>query len=550
MATINIGGRRVAVDDGFLSLSPEQQQAAVEEIASSLPAAPSNSRAEGAAASAIPGDEAMSGGGLEAALIGARQGVTLGFGDEINAGVRAAGDWVGGKLGMSEPTSIGDAYDTRLKHERDLLRQTRSENPASTTVGEIAGGVMLPAGGAASGANLMAQVGRGAIAGAAGGAAYGFGEGEGGLANRARGAAVGGAVGGAVGAAAPFVVRGVGNALASRSADDTLGAVAKSAPGVEDLRAASGDLYRAAEARGVAIKKSSFAPLVADIAASTRDMGIDRDLTPRSVAALRRLTEAVDEGGDSISWRDLETLRRVTSIASTAKDPADRRVAGAIVGKVDDFVMNLMDEDLSAGAADGMSAELKQARSLWKQMRGSERLAGAIESAKDAASGFENGMRIEFRKLIRDRKFFGSLSKTEQDAVRQVVHGTTVGNILKRVSRLSYGTGAQTNFLGASVAGGMGATAGHAVAGPVGAVIGATAPALVGRAAGNAAERATLGAAQRAQGLISAGPETVTNALSGMAPPDMFTLNNALARARMGVPAGIMGQWSQPTPVR
>lgn len=41
MATLNIGGKRVKVDDAFLSLSPEQQQATVDEIAGQLDAGPS-----------------------------------------------------------------------------------------------------------------------------------------------------------------------------------------------------------------------------------------------------------------------------------------------------------------------------------------------------------------------------------------------------------------------------------------------------------------------------------------------------------------------------
>src|SRR5690348_14663126 len=39
MATLNIGGQRVKVGDEFLQLSPEQQNAAVEEIAAALPKA-------------------------------------------------------------------------------------------------------------------------------------------------------------------------------------------------------------------------------------------------------------------------------------------------------------------------------------------------------------------------------------------------------------------------------------------------------------------------------------------------------------------------------
>ena len=38
MATLNIEGRRVSVDDSFLKLSPEEQQTTVEEIAASFTA--------------------------------------------------------------------------------------------------------------------------------------------------------------------------------------------------------------------------------------------------------------------------------------------------------------------------------------------------------------------------------------------------------------------------------------------------------------------------------------------------------------------------------
>lgn len=37
MPTLNINGKRIKVDDSFLKLSPEQQNAAVEEIASNIP---------------------------------------------------------------------------------------------------------------------------------------------------------------------------------------------------------------------------------------------------------------------------------------------------------------------------------------------------------------------------------------------------------------------------------------------------------------------------------------------------------------------------------
>lgn len=54
MPTLNIEGRRVTVDDSFLKLSPEQQNATVEEIASSFKSAPASSQSPAAAFPVAP----------------------------------------------------------------------------------------------------------------------------------------------------------------------------------------------------------------------------------------------------------------------------------------------------------------------------------------------------------------------------------------------------------------------------------------------------------------------------------------------------------------
>jgi hypothetical protein len=166
-------------------------------------------------------------------------------------------------------------------------------------------------------------------------------------------------------------------------------------------------------------------------------------------------------------------------------------------------------------------------------MRRSERLAGAMETAKDAASGYENGLRIEFRKLIKDQKFFRGLTDGEQAAIRAVVRGTPVGNTLKRVSRLSFGHGAQTNVLGGMVGSGLGAAAGNAVAGPIGAAAGAALTAGAGHLAGNLSEQATESLARRA-GAITAGGGVMLPA-----PVQYPMVSNALTRAP--APAGVAG---------
>jgi hypothetical protein len=136
------------------------------------------------------------------------QGLFLGFGDEILAGIRSL--------------SPNQTYDEALADERKRVADYRTNYPNSSFAYEM-GGAILPAlaaglvsGGTGTGGVMGATalraaptVGRAALAGAGTGAVYGFGSGEGGLANRAGNAVIDaglGAVGGAGGQVLASVV--------------------------------------------------------------------------------------------------------------------------------------------------------------------------------------------------------------------------------------------------------------------------------------------------------------------------------------------------------
>lgn len=140
----------------------------------------------------------------------AGQGATLGFGDEITAGVRSV-----------LPESLGGAtYDEALEQERDAIDRFRHHNPATALGTEVAAGFAVPGVGlarAASGAaSLGGRVARGAGVGAGFGAVGGFGVGEGGdgpllsqAANRLSSAWTGLKYGAGLGATLPAVGAGL-----------------------------------------------------------------------------------------------------------------------------------------------------------------------------------------------------------------------------------------------------------------------------------------------------------------------------------------------------
>lgn len=209
MATLNIQGQKVKVDDAFLSMSPEQQNATVEEIAGKLGVAPESdvSRNTRQDLSRITqsfgqdkGDSAFR--NVDSFMRGAADVASFGLADEIAALGNATVDAVTGNPGQ---------YDRRLRQERITQEIRDQADPIASTVGRIAGGVGTASGLMKSGvsltgklaadAGLGAKVGAGALEGAGYGGAYGFGSGEGiqdRLADAAGGAIVGAAIGGAV----------------------------------------------------------------------------------------------------------------------------------------------------------------------------------------------------------------------------------------------------------------------------------------------------------------------------------------------------------------
>ena len=140
------------------------------------------------------------------------QGATLGFMDEISAGLRTgAGLW--------------GNYGEALAAERARDTEFRNQNPVAATVANIAGGVASPVARVAGfnpgrAASLPGAIGRGAGAGAVTGGVTGFGEGEGGFQARGGNALVGAGVGAALGGALPVAIEGAraaGGAVARRT---------------------------------------------------------------------------------------------------------------------------------------------------------------------------------------------------------------------------------------------------------------------------------------------------------------------------------------------
>lgn len=200
------GGASEQEIDAYLGaegLNAEQLRApAMETSPNATPQAPPQAQAQ-PAAPLVP-----QGGSWMDPFIG--QGVMMGAGDEIKAGVRAGARRV---FGDNPDKSLGDLYEQELGSVRGDLSDFQERHPVLSPALEMGGAVatapFIPGGVAARGANMGSRIARGAATGAGYGAVYGGASADGGISDRVRGAATGAVTGGVLGAAAPVAVRGV-----------------------------------------------------------------------------------------------------------------------------------------------------------------------------------------------------------------------------------------------------------------------------------------------------------------------------------------------------
>lgn len=216
MAKLEINGHQVEVDDSFLSLPADQQNATVDEIAKSLGAAAAPAPVAGGYSSGPEWTKPITSFGT-----GIVDMVSGGFGDEIGAAVDSAGSHI---LPWREPKT----YDQALAEGRGDLKSLAESNPVSNIAGKVVGGVGVGSQLAKRGLSMLANAPAGTPllgwtgmmargAGDAGimGLIHGFGSGEDGAANRGIEALKEGAIGAAIGGAVPAVAKGVSSAYKS-----------------------------------------------------------------------------------------------------------------------------------------------------------------------------------------------------------------------------------------------------------------------------------------------------------------------------------------------
>lgn len=415
MATLNIGGKRVTVDDSFLQLSPDQQAATVEEIAGSLGGGAAQPAPKGGAQTAAS-DQPWYGKLGQAAD------------DIVRLGANAA------TFGLADRLA-GYMNGTGKEAERLKTQEARDRAGSAGIAAEI-GGTLLPAGILAKGIGAvtpaMGLAGRTA-SNVAQGAALGAVDAAGNDRDIASSAAFGAAAGGVGGLAGEAISAGIGKAAGAFNK-------APKIAGNAELRAAANSAYKAADDAGLIFTPQGMARAQAGVQEDLAKLAFLPANQPKVAAVLGQFDQAVANNNT------LTGLAQIRQMARNAYDPqndASNKMLGKIIGRIDDLVANpaageVMAKDAAAGAA-----AIREARDLWSRLKKSELLNSAVLKAERRAASTgsggnsDNAIRQNVRAILDNPSKTRGWSPDELAAAETLVRGTKAQNLARALGRLS-----------------------------------------------------------------------------------------------------------------
>jgi len=319
-------------------------------------------------------------------------------------------------------------------------------------------------------------------AGAAAGAGAEFGEEVGGESGRIAGSIIGSFAPGA----ALLTARQTGKGL-----------LAQASPEVGLLKKTARDLYKQIDGLGVTVKSGAVEKLSDGLAQTVRKEGFNAKIHPKVSAALGEFENAAAGGAQTLS--EVDILRRVAQSAAKSIEPDEARLGSIMVGKIDDFLDGLGPATLSGGKQSDAGKLFKDARGLWGRARKGELIEEAFEKANLQASGLENGLRVQFRSILNNKRKSRGFNASEKAAMRQVVQGGKAENIAKAIGKFGFTEGQASTMLLSS----LGVAGGAAIGGAPGAVV----IPLIGQVSKNLAQRLTRKNAEFASAVVRAGKD-------------------------------------------
>lgn len=514
MAKLTIGNQTVTVGDEFLRMTPEQQQATVDEIAASIGASAPPQEDALAAASRMsqfgPGTTIAGAPALPAPqpsrpdLMGATAATLGGIVNSIPVIGPMAQTVSDNLVGVGAQLTGGNYQDARnaaVSRRQELA----AANPVASIAGNIGGGLAAfgAAGATSAGANALG------LAGNLGQQMVNSGLSTLGLTtadNIVRGKAPTQALSDAilpssiataipaVGAAINRGVDAVADAATRANQGRLTNAAIQNAPDAATLRSEASRLFDASTGgTPLAINDNAYFRFLGDVRQYANKLRINADNDPQSVGLLETLMRIADDTGSGVAvdLKDLHLVRQLARKVSGSPQGRDASFGMSVVDKMDDLIAGLKPTDILGGADPTQAANnLLNGISTWSRASKVGMLEEAVEKAGTYKSGMENGLRLQFQKILRDPKTRRLFTSAERQELERVANGTSLSNLVTLLGKFGFGTNGAGNMLGGTI-GSLGAAS---VLGPVGGI----AAALGASGARSLSENLGMNAANRA----------------------------------------------------
>lgn len=279
----------------------------------------------------------------------------------------------------------------------------------------------------------------------------------------------------------------------------------EASPTVDQLKDISRGIYNELDQAGITMKPEAVQQLVRKVEQTFNEFKTNPDLTPAAFSVLEEFQEIAQGAGTSLAGRSLrlsevDEMRKLAQRVASKVDPTEKALGVNMIDTIDTFLDNVGGNALEGATKvnrANVAKQYKAARNMWGRARKSELFSQAMDAARETATGFENGVRIEFRKILRNKKQRRFFSKDEIEEMRKVTDGTAGSNVARLIGKLGFTDGKTSNLIGGTVGTVAGAAAGGTTGGFVIPFIGSMSKKL--------AERLTKGNAKFADSVIRAG---------------------------------------------
>jgi hypothetical protein len=414
----------------------------------------------------------------------------------------SAGEWLEGKLGINggqNPSPLPGGEELRARMEKALPHAYTPK----TNAGQLAGtAVDLAPMNIGSKAKMAQQAAA--------------------LVGTSAATELGGEVAGAPGAIAGAVIASRGlTPKVSRGPQVTPADQAKAAasalnnPNTEAVKRTAQEGYKAVEAAAGPINGKRYYRFQQALKRdpSLKNLGYDPQAHPKLAALFNSMSNQVKGPSapsamgamtgvkskwtpGNVTYDQFDNIRgQAVNIARKSPDADERRMAGAVIDRLDDFM------ERAYRSNPKIAETVKKARGDWRTFRKSEEIDRILENAKDSAgrltvTGNENALRDGFRRLSKkinsDQRAANMWTASERKLIRQLSRGTNMRTWLSRL-----GVALNNPFTrGGAILGGGGVS--YSTGDPTAAMIG-----LGGMGAGIAARRAAGALAKRKAGQLS-----------------------------------------------